>query len=135
MAIYIFNLCFLNPDVYILKTGWYLDLFIAHCIYIFKWKNTADFFKSVCIYPGLKYETLKFALHNLCVFNSNLSEKILYLVSVAFKKAKKNCRQNHIFSIFLLQIIARFLFSAWFCFDKFMSHVSRSKWPLFDLQI
>ena len=35
---------FLNPDVYILKTEWYLDLYIAHYIYIFKQKNIADFF-------------------------------------------------------------------------------------------
>ena len=34
--IYIFDLCFLNPDVYILKTEWYLDLDITHCIYILK---------------------------------------------------------------------------------------------------
>ena len=60
--IYIFDLCFLNPDVYILKTEWYLDLYIAHCIYIFKRKNIADFLKNVCIYPGSKYETLNFAL-------------------------------------------------------------------------
>ena len=38
------------------------------------------------------------------------------------------------FSIFLLQIIARFVVSSWFCVDKFMSHVFRSKWPLFDIQ-
>ena len=57
---------FLNPDLYILKTEWYLDLYIAHCIYIFKRKNIADFFENVCIlfiyfmyfiYPWLKYGT------------------------------------------------------------------------------
>ena len=36
---------------------------------------------------------------------------------------------------FLLQIIARFLVSARFWVDKFMSHVFRSKGLLFDLQI
>ena len=55
------------------------------------------FFENVCIYPGLKYETLNFALHsslyvfsrllspNLCVLISNLSDKILYIVSFTFK--------------------------------------------------
>ena len=88
---------FLNPDVYILKTELYLDLYIAYCIYIFKRKNIADFFKNVCIYPGLKYETLNFALqlrlyflsrlflHNWCVLNSNLSDKIIYVVSFTYK--------------------------------------------------
>ena len=51
--------------------------------------NIADFFENVCIYPGLKYETFNVALHlnldffsrlflhNLCVLNSNMSDKIL----------------------------------------------------------
>ena len=30
MAIYIFHLCFLNPDVYMLKTEWHLDLCVAY---------------------------------------------------------------------------------------------------------
>ena len=48
---YIYLTCFLNPDVYILKTEWYLDLYIAHSIYIFKRKNIADFFlKKMCVF-------------------------------------------------------------------------------------
>ena len=51
-------ICFLNPDMYMLKTDWYLDW---HMTYIFKWDNFVAFFENVCICPGLKYETLNFA--------------------------------------------------------------------------
>ena len=110
LAIYIFDLCFPNPNVYISKTEWYLNLYIAHCIYIFKRKNIADFFQNECIYPGLKYETLNFDLrlrlyfwsrlflHNWCVLNSNLSDIITYLVSFTFKSAKQ---KPHLFYIFV----------------------------------
>ena len=64
---------------------------------MFKWMNISAFFESVCIYPGLKYETMNIArhlclyifprlfLHDLCVLNFNLSDKILYLVLFTFK--------------------------------------------------
>ena len=85
--------------MYILKTESYLDLYLAY--YIFKYKNIADFFENVCIYPGLKYETFNVALHlslyffsrlffhNLCVQNSSLWVNILYSVSFTSKKAKQ----------------------------------------------
>ena len=77
--------------MYILKTEWFLDLYIA---YIFL---NEIIFENECIYPVLKYETLNFALllglyflsrlflHNWCVLNSNLTDKIIYLVSFTFK--------------------------------------------------
>ena len=55
------TICFLNPDVYILKTEGYLHLYIA---YIFSNDRILHiFFETVFIYSGLKYETLRFALH------------------------------------------------------------------------
>ena len=44
------------------EKNWVIFRYV-HCIYIFKRKNIADFFENVCIYPGLKYEKLNFALH------------------------------------------------------------------------
>ena len=35
----------------------------------------------------------------------------------------------------LAKLPAQFLVSAWFWVDKFMSHVFRSEWPIFDLRI
>ena len=103
MAIYIFALCFLNPDVYILENECYLDLYIVHCIYIFKRMNTKKLlFLNVCIYPGLRYDTLNFALqlrlyflsrlflHNWCVLNSNLWIKLyIWCPSPLNKQNKK----------------------------------------------
>ena len=77
--------------MYILKTEWYLDLYIG---YIFLHERILQtFLKNVCIYPSLKYETLKIApasfLHNLCVLNLNLSDTVVYFVSFTSKKAEE----------------------------------------------
>ena len=112
--------------MYILKTEWYLELYIAHCIYIFKRNNNYRFFLNVCIYPGLKYETLNFALqlrlyflsrlflHNWCVLNSNLSDKIIYLVSFTFKKAKQKMATK---TTFFLYLCYKLLHDFWFLRD------------------
>ena len=44
---YIFDLCFLNPDVYILKNEWHLDLYIA---YIFLSERILQTFLKMCVF-------------------------------------------------------------------------------------
>ena len=112
--------------MYILKTEWYLDLYIAHCIYIFKRKNSADIFKNAPIYPWLKYETLNFDmkvrlcfwsrlfLHNWCVLNSNLSGKIIYSVSFNFKKAIQKMAAK---TTYFLYFCCKLLHDFWFLHD------------------
>ena len=47
--------------MYILKTELYLYLYMAHIFLNERILET--FLVNGCIYPGLKYETFKFALH------------------------------------------------------------------------
>ena len=56
LVIYLFDLCCLNSHVYILKTEWYLDLYIAYVFLNERILQTS--FENVCMYPGFKYETL-----------------------------------------------------------------------------
>ena len=74
-----FDLCFLSPDVHMLKTERYLDLYMT---YIFlSARILQPFFENVCIY----HYFLRLFLHNLGVLNSNTSVNILSLVPITFK--------------------------------------------------
>ena len=80
----------------------------------------------MCIYPGLKYETLNFALqlslyfftrlflHNWCVLNLNLSDKIIYLMSFIFKSAKQKMAAK---TTSFLYFCYKFLHDFWFLYD------------------
>ena len=63
-------------------------------------------------YVGVDF-CINLCLHNLSVWNTNLSNNILYLMSFTIKLAKqKTDLQNHIFSIFLLHINTQLLLCA-----------------------
>ena len=66
-------------------------------------------------------------LHISGALNANQSDNVLYIVSSTFKFDKQKMAAK--------TINARFHVSAWFGVDKFLSHVFRSNWPFFDLQI
>ena len=77
----------------------------------------------MCIYPGLKYDTLNFAghlslyfssrllLHNFHVLNSNLSNKIIYLLSFTFKLAKQKMAAK---TTYFLYFCYKLLHDFWF---------------------
>ena len=53
---------FIIPDMYMLKTECFLDLYMIYSLFNGK-LYIAAFCENVCSYPGLKSETLNFARH------------------------------------------------------------------------